>query len=96
MLHLVSDTSVNQALVTRIADGDVVLLLNAAVLLALSNCEADLVVQGLLLKARCCVLDEHVQQYGIPSSRLVPGVEVVSYLDFVQLTVEQASVQSWC
>lgn len=95
MLHLISQVSVDRAILERVGNGDVVVLLDAAVLRALHQGErADAFVK-LLARARCCVLTEHLLNYGISEAELVNGIEIIDYPGLVNLTVAEPVIQTW-
>lgn len=96
MLHLIAQTTVDDCVLQRIGHADVVVLIDAAVLRALCQGDRANALVTLLLRARCCVLQEHLTLYGIAMHELVSGIEVIDYSGLVNLTVAHTSIQSWC
>lgn len=95
MLHLVFESAIDEAFLGRIGEGDVVLLLDNAVLRPLNKSIYAGVFAELLQKACCCVLNEHLQIFGIDKADLVDGIEVLDYEGMVNLTVAEAVIQTW-
>jgi tRNA 2-thiouridine synthesizing protein B len=95
MLHLISQATVDDAILQRIGCGDIVVLLDGAVLKTLSQGGSASAFLILLVRARCCVLVEHLQLYGIAEADLVEGIEVIDYAGLVNLTLAEPLIQSW-
>jgi tRNA 2-thiouridine synthesizing protein B len=96
MLHIISHTPIEVAIFERIGPGDVVILIENAVLGALQQGALSGQLISSLCENRCCVLNADLEIRGIGVEELVPGVEVMNYSGFVELTVQNPRIQSWC
>jgi tRNA 2-thiouridine synthesizing protein B len=95
MLHLIFQTPNEIALFERIDSGDIAVFLENSVLRLLQNSSlADLLKQQLSNK-RFCVLKDDLLIRGIAPDELVKGIEIINYLDFVELTIKNPLIQSW-
>jgi tRNA 2-thiouridine synthesizing protein B len=72
-------------------EGDAVLLIEDGVYAAISTVKAASRLSGLDV----CVLGPDLQARGISEDKLVEGVKVVDYADFVDLVEAKDKVQSW-
>lgn len=95
MLHLIFQAVVDEALVARIDPGDTVVFLENAVLRTLKNGRAHKLLSPLLVNNRVYVISDQLEVRGINTSELVPGVTVIDYVGFVELTVMCPVIQSW-
>jgi tRNA 2-thiouridine synthesizing protein B len=95
MLHLITQITVDECILQRIGKGDAVVLMDGAVIRALSRGNRAEALAELLLRARCCVLIEHLTLYGIEANAIVNGIEVIDYPALVNLTLEQPLIQTW-
>ncbi|NOT83387.1 MAG: sulfurtransferase TusB [Methylococcaceae bacterium] len=95
MLHLISQITVDECILQRIAVADVVVLLDGAVLKALSAGNKAPALINVLIRARCCVLLEHLLLYGIAADALLSGIEIIDYAALVDLTLAQPLIQTW-
>ncbi len=95
MLHLIFESTLDQAIFERVALGDVFLLLDDAVFRTLATGDRAVTLSEVLTRARCLVLEDHLTIRGLNSAELVPGIEMIGYEDFVGLTLEHAVIQSW-
>lgn len=91
MLHLISNSRFDLAILQRVSHGDIVVFLDDAVLSvfgrrALENMRSDV---------KCYVLIEHLQIYGMVEADLMKGIEVIDYTFLVNLTVGAALIQTW-
>lgn len=95
MLHIVSQTLADAAVLQRFAPGDAVLFTRNAVfgLLQRGRWAGELLrLQG---QTRLYVLQPDIELRGIELDSLVPGIEAVDYPGFVALTVEHPVNYSW-
>jgi sulfur relay protein TusB/DsrH len=95
MLHLISQTSVDECLLQRIGQADVVVLLDGAVLRTLRRGDRACALTELMTRARCCVLLEHLTLYGIAAHELVSGIDMIDYVALVNLTLAHSPIQTW-
>ena len=96
MLHIISHTPLVTAILERIATGDSVIFIENAVLTLLQQGQMHNSLVQLTSKAHCYVLAPDLDVRGIGIQTIVPGLEVIEYAGFVQLTVEHPVIQSWC
>ena len=97
MLHLITDASLSPALVDRIVRDDDVILEGAAVWAAFKgHRDNPLLLQ--LLRCDCCVyaLQDALSVSGIAEESLLEGVRAIDYPDFVELTVKNSVIHTWC
>ncbi len=96
MLHIISQSPLADAVFDRIDDGDVVIFIENAVLcLHRDGRFAELLNRKQKL-IRMYVLLVDLEARGIALQKLVSGIEAVDYTGFVELTIENAVIQSWC
>ncbi len=98
MLHLISQSPIDTAVLERIDSGDVVVFLENAVLRALQNSGISGISGTLTQKIssnRFYVLSEDIAVRGIAPDELIKGFEVIDYAGLVELTVNNPVVQSW-
>lgn len=91
MLHLISSSPFDLAILQRVGCGDIVVFLDDAVLSifgkrALDNMRSDVKYYALI---------EHLQLYGMVGTDLMKGVEVIDYTFLVNLTVGATLIQTW-
>ena len=95
MLHLVNKSPYERdslaACVGHFKDGDAVLLIEDGVYAAISGGSSAGSLQGLDVS----VLGPDLAARGISEEKLVAGVKVVGYTDFVDLVEAKDKVQSW-
>ena len=96
MLHIISHSPVEVAILERIGAGDVVIFIENAVLGVLRQGALSGNLQRSLKEYRCCVLLADMEVRGIGVEELVSGIEVMDYCGFVELTVQNPVIQSWC
>ena len=96
MLHIVSRSPIEHAILERIDTGDAVLFIENAVLGLLKQGQLSSNLTQLLKKARLYALAPDLEVRGISSEQLIPGIEAIDYSGFVELTVENAVIHSWC
>ena len=97
MLHLVSDAFLTQAVIERVVSGDDVLLQAGSAWAAYVG-HRDNVKVVQLLTQQCCVyvLSDVLAANGMERDRLLTDVKVIDYSDFVNLTVENPVILTWC
>ncbi len=96
MLHLVFQSSLDQALLQRIETGDTIVFFENAIyrLLAKGNLNLELTKiqqQGVCLN----VLKEDLDLRGLNSGELVLGVQLIDYLELVELTEQHKLIKTW-
>ena len=95
MLHVVNKSPYERnslaTCVGYVKDGDVVLLIEDGVYAAVNGGSAASKLQGLDVS----VLGPDLAARGISEDKLVAGVKVVGYADFVDLVEAKDKVQSW-
>ena len=95
MLHLIFQSPIDSAVLERMADGDVAVFMESAVLGVLQTARQANVLADKLNSNRLCVLAEDMLTRGILESELLAGLEVIDYPGLVQLTVEHPLISSW-
>ena len=96
MLHIISRSPVETAILQRTAPGDVLLFVENAVLALLRHGGLADQLAAMLAQNRLVALHADLQLRGIDSGELLPGIEVMDYSGFVQLTEDNPVIQSWC
>lgn len=97
MLHLVADDNLTQGVVERIAVGDDVLLqAGSAWATYLGHRDNNKIVHLLGQQCSICVLSDVIAANGMQIDRLLPGVKVIDYPAFVDLTVDNSVIHTWC
>lgn len=95
MLHIISQSPFATTLLDRIDAGDAVIFIeNAVHCLYRDGRMGDVLAEKLPL-ARMYVLADDLEARGIVLQKLVPGINAVDYRGFVELTLENAVIQSW-
>lgn len=97
MLHLIAEAGLSQAVVDRIAAGDDVILQAGAVWAAfMGHQDNPRLVE--LIQRGCAVyaLQDVVSMSGIADRQLIEGVKVIDYSAFVELTVKNSVIHTWC
>jgi tRNA 2-thiouridine synthesizing protein B len=95
MLHLISQSPIDSALLVRLCAGDDVVFLENALLRLLNTGELNGVLSALLNTQQLYVLADHLAVRGISAEELVQGITVVDYAQFVALTVKNPVIHSW-
>jgi len=99
MLHMVNKSpfernSLDSCL--RLASkGSPILLLEDGVYAATKNSAMTAKVEAAIKDHPVCVLGPDLQARGIPDDKVIDGIKVVDYGDFVDLVVEHGPTQSW-
>ncbi|MGZ8919321.1 MAG: sulfurtransferase complex subunit TusB [Methylobacter sp.] len=95
MLHLVFQSPIETAILERIDPEDVVVFLENSVLRVLQNSSISGVLKQQLSSNRLCVLSDDIAIRGIAKDELIEELEVIDYAELVELTVNNAVIQSW-
>ena len=77
------------------ASGDPVLLFEDGVYAALKGTSVQAQVEAALAEKTVYVLAPDLAARGFPEDRVIEGVKVVDYAEFVDLAVENDKVQAW-
>ena len=96
MLHQLALANLNDALIDRIGAGDDVLLEYSG-LWALLKGHADN-AKLLALQSKSCqlyALKEALQVNGIEPERIIAGVQLIDYAEWVALTVKNPVIHTW-
>ncbi|AEG00238.1 DsrH/TusB family sulfur relay protein [Methylomonas methanica] len=97
MLHLVAESTLTSALVARTAKADDVVLQAGAVWAAFSGHKDNAKLSGLLDKGcHIYALSDVLAMNGILDQQLLTGVIPIDYAQFVELTVKNPVIHTWC
>ncbi|MDA1343549.1 MAG: sulfurtransferase TusB [Methyloglobulus sp.] len=96
MLHLIFQSPIDNAVLDRMATGDIAVFLESAVFGILQNGALSDALNTKLSTNRLCVLSEDMATRGILLSELVIGLEAIDYAELVKLTVANPLISSWC
>lgn len=97
MLHLISDAALSAAVIERIASGDDVVLQSGAVWAALDGHRDNAKLNLLLAQTvNIYALEDVLAMNGISHQHLLQGVNVIDYVGFVELTVKNSVIHTWC
>jgi tRNA 2-thiouridine synthesizing protein B len=96
MLHLISQSPIDKALLDRIDKGDDVVFVENAVLQILQKGHLSYLLTQLIKKNQLFVLADDILVRGITATELVADIQVIDYSDLVDLTVKNKLIQSWC
>ena len=97
MLHLIAENSLSAAVAERIAAGDDVMLQAGAVWTAFAGHRDNPRLLALINKGcQVYTLQDVLSMSGINERQLMPGVLVIGYPAFVELTVKNPVIQTWC
>ena len=95
MLHLISQSPIDCAVLERLGVGDeAVFLENAVLRLLQTSADSHRLIQ-LLNKHPLYVLEDALAVRGIAMEELIQGINVINYSEFVALTVKHPVIQSW-
>ncbi len=75
--------------------GAAVLLIEDGIYAALSGTSAEARMKGALDVVKVYVLGPDLKARGFSEERVIPGISVVDYAGFVDLSAEHAKVQAW-
>lgn len=95
MLHLISESPIESAVLARLGAGDDIVFLENAVLRLLQTGADNHSLTQLLDKHQLYVLADALAVRGITKEELVRGINVINYADLVALTVKNPVIQSW-
>jgi tRNA 2-thiouridine synthesizing protein B len=95
MLHLISKSPIDYAVLERISVGDDVVFLENAVLRLLQKGTDKHRLTLLIDNHRIYVLTDALTVCGIAEEELVRGINVIDYVELVALTVKHSVIQSW-
>jgi tRNA 2-thiouridine synthesizing protein B len=95
MLHLISESPIDSAVLARLGVGDEVVFLENAVLRLLQTGADNHRLTELLKTHPLYVLADDLTVRGIAVEELVQGIRVINYTDLVSLTVKHPVMQSW-
>ena len=95
MLHVISQSPIETAVLDRIETGDSIIFLENAVLRILQNGDLKEALAQLQPHCRLFVLSDELTIRGIRSEELVNGIEVIDYIGFVDLTVAHELIKTW-
>ncbi|MCW9023722.1 MAG: sulfurtransferase complex subunit TusB [Gammaproteobacteria bacterium] len=84
-----------KACVRMASKGSSVLMIEDGVYGATKGTTASNMVTDAMKDVNFYVLSADLKARGVDESRLIEGIKVVNYSDFVNLTVENDKVQSW-
>ncbi len=96
MLHLIFQSPIDNAVLDRMATGDVAVFLESAVLGVIQKSKSAELLSTKLNTNRLYVLSEDMAVRGILPSELVIGLEAIDYAELVKLTVANPLISSWC
>lgn len=96
MLHLISQSPIDKALLDRIDKGDDVVFVENAVLQILQKGHLSYLLTQLIKKNQLFVLADDILVRGITPTELAADIQVIDYSDLVDLTVKNKLIQSWC
>jgi tRNA 2-thiouridine synthesizing protein B len=99
MLHLVNKSPFERktldACLKRAAPGSAILLYEDGVYAAVRGTSIADTVTSAAKTFEIYVLTPDLAARGLDAGSVIPGVHTIGYDDFVDLTVEEGSVQSW-
>jgi tRNA 2-thiouridine synthesizing protein B len=95
MLHLISNSPIESAVLERIGVNDDIVFLCSAVLRLLQTGDLNNTLAQLLKTHPLYVLADDLAVRGITQEELVRGIRVIDYPQLVALTVKHPVIQSW-
>lgn len=97
MLHLISDPVLSDAVINRIVSGDDVILQSGAVWAAFDGHQDNPKINQLLGQSSYVyALEDVLAMNGISHQQLLSGVTAIDYARFVELTVKNSVIHTWC
>ncbi len=97
MLHLIAENFLSPAVAGRIAHGDDVILQAGAVWAAFQgHRDNGLLLEMLSRGCRIHAMQDALSVSGIPERQLLQGIKAIDYPDFVELTVANTVIHTWC
>lgn len=95
MLHLISASPVEPAVLERIDAGCSIVFMDNAVLQLMRGGRLSARLTQLAASNRLCALSADLQIRGIDAGQIVEGIEVIDYHGLVELAVAHPIIQSW-
>jgi tRNA 2-thiouridine synthesizing protein B len=95
VLHLVSQSPIDSAVLARFCAGDDMVFLENALLGLLNTAELNGILSALLNTHQLYVLADHLAVRGMSAEALVQGISVIDYAQLVALTVKNPVIHSW-
>lgn len=99
MLHIVNkspfERNALESCLGHALAGDAILLIEDAVVGAVDGSKITPALQAALNDKSVYVLAPDLKARGMKAERVLPGIQLVDYAGFVDLTVEHATTQSW-
>ncbi|PPD35633.1 MAG: hypothetical protein CTY19_00850 [Methylomonas sp.] len=97
MLHLISDSTLSESVIARIANDDDVILQAGAVWAAFHGHQDNPKINLLLTQTPYVyALQDVLVMSGINQQQLLLGVTAIDYAGFVELTVKNPVIHTWC
>jgi len=97
MLHLISQTPLNIAVIERIGSGDDVVFLEIAVWNICLGHVMNAPLQQLMDKAcQLHVLQDELEMNGISPDKIMTEVLIIDYSGLVDLSVKNKVIKTWC
>ena len=95
MLHLIYQSPLESATLQRIAISDSVLFMENALFRLLKSSRNASELEKMATLHSLFVLNDEIEIRGIDSNKLVTGVKVIDYQEFVTLTLKHRLIQTW-
>jgi tRNA 2-thiouridine synthesizing protein B len=95
VLHLISQSPIENAIFERVATGDELVFLDNAVLRLLQQGELQQTLSVLLKTHSLYVLSDTLAVCGIHPEELLQGINTIDYPQLVALIVKHPVIQSW-
>lgn len=95
MLHLVSQSPLENAILMRMEEGDDIVFLDNAVLRLLKTGDSNNSLSELLKAHQLYTLADALTVRGIGAEELIQGINIIDYPELVALTVKHPVIQSW-
>ena len=95
MLHILSQSPIEPAILERVATGDTIILIEDAVIEALATSPQSQHWQNISQTQRVCVLSADIEVRGLATELIPSTIEAVDYRGFVQLTLDNEVIHSW-
>jgi sulfur relay protein TusB/DsrH len=95
MLHLISQSPIDTAILARISPGDDVVCLDNAVLNLLHTGRLHTALTAILQHSHISALQTDLDCRGITAKELLDGITIINYPDFVGLTVQHPHIITW-
>lgn len=96
MLHIISQSPIDHAILQRFAAGDKVLFIENAVLCIIEQSPLTEELSHKCANIMFYALAADLEVRGIAEHKLLSGIQVIEYSSFVDLCVENTAIQSWC